>query len=236
MLTTRITNVAAVAANLRAEERLRGTVWEHVPTSTLVYRGFLGIGAAIGRAGISANALTYTSLLLAGMAGVAAATGSFGWAAVLVIISGVFDMLDGAVARATQTVSKWGALLDSTVDRLADALPLLGVAVFYAGHGPALVAPVLALLGGFTTSYVRARAESLGVVLPPLFMRRPERIVLVTLSLLVGLWPLAAPIPAPLLIFGVTVMGVLSFVGSVSALRAARQLMLSPENGRSSAR
>jgi phosphatidylglycerophosphate synthase len=219
-----------------AETRLRGTVWEHLPSAHVSYRACLSVGAFIGRVGISANALTYVSLVLAALAGVAAALGYFGSAAALVIASGGFDLIDGVVARATNTVSKWGALLDSTVDRLADGLPLAGVVVFYAGSGALVALPALAMLGAFTVSYIRARAESLGAVLPPLYMRRAERVILVTLSLLAGLVSLNAPIASPLLLVGVSVLGFLNFFGVVSALRAARQALLSEVPSRANAR
>lgn len=213
-----------------AELRLRGTVFEHVPTAHATYRVCLGVGGWLGRAGISANALTYVSLALAALAGVAAAFGSFGTAAALVVTSGLFDMLDGAVARATRTVSRWGALLDSTVDRLADGFPLLGISVFYATQGWLMAVPALAMMGAFTVSYVRARAESLGAKLPALFMRRAERVILVTLSLLVGKVALpGAPFEAPLLFIGVALLAVLNFVGCVWALKAARHVLTSDQ-------
>jgi CDP-diacylglycerol--glycerol-3-phosphate 3-phosphatidyltransferase len=223
------TDVEVLEISERAALRLRGTVWEHVRSAHLIYRGCLFVGATLARAGISANALTYASLGLAAFAGVAAAAGQLGWAAALVVLSGGFDLLDGVVARETNTSSSWGALLDSTVDRLSDAFPLLGVAVFYADYHAAVLAPAVAIIAGFTVSYVRARAEGLNVALPPLFMRRAERIVLVTASLLVGLWPMEASVPAPLLLLGISVMALLSSAGVISALRSAREQILSRE-------
>lgn len=220
----------SVAKPDAAELRLRGTVFEHVPTARRAYGLCLALGSFVGRLGISANALTYVSLALAALAGVAAAFGAFGTAAALVVTSGLFDMLDGAVARATRTVSKWGALLDSTVDRLSDGFPLLGVTVFYAQKGWLVAVPALAMMGAFTVSYVRARAESLGVKLPALFMRRAERVILVTLSLVFGMVTLpGAPFAAPVLFAGVALLGVLNFVGCVWALKAARQILISDQ-------
>jgi CDP-diacylglycerol--glycerol-3-phosphate 3-phosphatidyltransferase len=214
-----------------AEQRLRGTVWARVAYAHATYRGFLAFGAALGRLGVGADALTYTSLVFAAAAGVSAAGGSFGLAALLFLVSGVCDVLDGVVARATKTQSAYGALLDSTVDRLSDALPLLGLVVFYAKTGAPAAIPAFAMLGAFTVSYVRARAESLRCTLPPLFMRRAERFVLVVLSLLLGMVAVPAPVPSPLLLLGVAVMAVLNVVGAVWALRAARQA-LTPVNAR----
>jgi phosphatidylglycerophosphate synthase len=174
--------------------------------------------------------LTYTSLVLAAVAGVAAATQHFVMAALILMASGMCDMLDGVVARATNTVSPFGALLDSTVDRFADGLPLLGLVVVYADHGWLASVPALAMLGGLVVSYVRARAESLGARLPALFMRRAERVVLLTLSLLLGVVSLSLSVPAPLLLLGVSVIGLLSLIGVVFALRAAR-LALGEQHG-----
>jgi CDP-diacylglycerol--glycerol-3-phosphate 3-phosphatidyltransferase len=213
-----------------AARRLRGSPWERVPLARALYRACLDVGAAIARSGVSADALTYTSLAVAALAGAAAAAGWFAAAAGLVVLSGAFDLFDGIVARASGRSSRWGALLDSTVDRASDALPLLGLVVFYA-RGPVAVVPGVALLGSFGVSYVRARAEALGAVLPPLFMRRPERVLLLTLSLAAGLLSCErTEIPAPLTLFGLAVLSLSTLLGVVVALRAARASLSSHEH------
>lgn len=213
-----------------AQKRLSGSVWEHVPLALPVYRACLATGVVLGRAGVSANVLTYASLVLAGGAGLAAASGAFTTAAFLVLASGAFDVLDGVVARASGTSSRWGALLDSTVDRMADGLPLLGLTVFYAELGPLVAIPGLAILGAFTVSYVRARAEALGCILPPLFMRRAERVVLLAASLFAGAIPREDElVPGALALIGVAALGGASFAGVIFALRAARQVLLHPQ-------
>ncbi len=212
-----------------AVQRLRGSVWEHVPLATAAYRGTLVLGGSLSRTGISANAITYLSLGVAALAGLAAASGSLVVAALLVIASGALDLFDGVVARATGTTSRWGALLDSTVDRLSDGLPLLGLVVFYARSGWLVAVPGLAILGAFTVSYVRARAEALGVALPPLFMRRAERVVLLTLSLFAGVVPCEeGRLQGPLTLLGVAVLAASSFIGVISALRSARHALSTP--------
>ena len=212
-----------------AEARLHGTVWQSVASAHVLYGACVGLGQRAARIGVSANALTYTSLVLSIAAGVVAAGGHFVTAAVLMLVGGAFDALDGVVARATGTVSRWGALLDSTVDRLADASPLLGVALFYSDHRLLALIPVLAMVGGFAVSYVRARAEALGTVLPPLFMRRAERVVLTAFSLFAGAVVLSVPIQAPLLLGGVTVLAVLNAIGAVAVLVTARRALLNDE-------
>ena len=213
-------------------QRLSGSVWERVPLAATAYHGTLVVGASLGRTGVSANTLTYVSLVLAALAGVAAATGSLVTAGLLVIASGPLDVFDGVVARATGTTSRWGALLDSTVDRLSDGLPLLGLTVFYAEHGWLAAIPGMAILGSFTLSYVRARAEALGTVLPPLFMRRAERVVLLTLSFFVGIVPCEeGRLDGPLTLLGVAVLAASSLVGIVAALRSAKRALSSPGPG-----
>jgi len=97
--------------------------------------------------------------------------------------------------------------------------------------------PALAMMGAFTVSYIRARAEALGVRLPALFMRRAERVILITLSLLVGTISVArAPLDAPLLFLGVAVLGILNFLGCIWALKAARHILLSCDRETASVR
>lgn len=206
-----------------AERRLAGTPWGRVPLAVGAYRACVAAGSTLAQSGISANALTYGSLALAAGAALAAALGAFAVAAILILASGALDLFDGVVARASGTSSRWGALLDSTVDRASDGLPLVGLVVFYASQGPLAAIPSLAMLSSFMVSYVRARAEALGTRLPPLFMRRPERVLLLTLALFAGLLPCdKTDVPAPLTLFGLSVLLAASSVGTLSALRAAR--------------
>jgi CDP-diacylglycerol--glycerol-3-phosphate 3-phosphatidyltransferase len=208
-----------------ARERLRGTVWERLPSAQTLYVGCLIAGRWLGLHGVSANALTYSSLVLAAGAGAAAAIGQLGLAGLLVLVSGLCDMLDGVIARATGTQSRFGALLDSTVDRLTDGLPLLGLVVAYGQDGAVASIPGLAMLGGFAVSYVRARAESLGAKLPSLFMRRPERVALLIASLLLAETLPNGVVFAPVLLLGISLMAVLNVVGVIAALRAAKLVL-----------
>ena len=204
------------------EARLGSTVWKRLFVAHYIYRGSVLLGLGLARFGVTPNALTYTSLALATAAGLAIGFGHYQTAALIIISSGVCDILDGVVARASGKISSYGALLDSTVDRLSDGLPLLGLIVAYSGEGWLAVIPAASMLAGLSVSYVRARAEALGATLPPLFMRRSERLVLLVLSLLFAPVSLGAPVPSPMLLAGVSVMGLLAVVGTVFALRAAR--------------
>ncbi len=213
-----------------AEARLRGTIWHHVEAAHTLYRACMALGRWLGGLGFSANAFTYASLIMAALAGVAAGLGHYILAAAIILLSGACDLLDGVIARSTNTVSSYGALLDSTVDRLADGLPLLGLVVVYAEYGWLAVIPALAMLGGLIVSYIRARAEALGAVLPPLFMRRAERLVLLVISLLLGALPVASPVPAPLLLVGLSVLSVLNIAGALGAMRAAHAVLGAPKS------
>jgi len=209
--------------------RLNGTLWAKLVAARGFYRGVELSARVLGRIGVTADAITYVSLVLALFAGIAVGTHHPGVAAAFVLLSGCFDLLDGAVARTTGSASRWGALLDSTLDRVADAAPLAGVVVFYAQSSWAIVAPLLAIVAGFVISYVRARAEALGIVLPSLFMRRAERVMLVAGSLLLGTVVLPGGVHAPLMLAGVALNAVLNVVGALTILAAARSAMKSEE-------
>lgn len=206
-------------------KKLRGGVWERSELARGTYAAVLGLGRWLSRLGITPNSLTYAALSLALASSIAAAFGYYLLAAGCLIVSGAFDLLDGVVARAAHLSSRFGALLDSTVDRLADALPLMGLVVACA-HNP--LAPgvlVVAMMSGFAVSYVRARAEGLGISLPPLFMRRAERVVLLLLALVVG--SITVPgFPSEVAMLSIIgMMGLLSVVAAVWALRAAYMVL-----------
>jgi phosphatidylinositol phosphate synthase len=211
--------------------RLSQTVWERSLVAGLLYRGMFGLGRWLGRIGVTANVLTYLSLVVAAIGGGLAALGIFGWAALMIILGGVCDALDGIVARTTGTVTRYGALLDSSIDRVTDALPLVGILVFYGAEPELAPIPAVALLAAIVIPYVRARAESLGVDMPPLYWRRPERLVATVVCLLLGTVPLELGVPAPLLLGGVVLLSILNVVAALSALSAARRaLIAAPPN------
>jgi len=201
--------------------KLRGGVWERSELARGIYAAVLGFGRWLSARGVTPNSLTYAALSFALASGVAAALGHYLVAALCLLISGAFDLLDGIVARAAHMSSRFGALLDSTVDRLADALPLLGLVVACAQTALSSAVLVVAMMTGFAVSYVRARAEGLGINLPPLFMRRAERVVLLLLALVVGSIS-AVGFPAEIAMLSIiAVMALLSLVAAVWALRAA---------------
>ncbi|MBL8569030.1 MAG: CDP-alcohol phosphatidyltransferase family protein [Phreatobacter sp.] len=180
----------------------------------------LGKAAAIlARTGITPNMMTLMSLVPALLSGVFAAYGALGWATLFLLLSGVFDMLDGPLARSTGTVSRYGALLDSTVDRITDAAPLLGLIVLYATSGWMAVVPAFTLLAAYTVSYVRARCEGLKVQLPPLWMRRGDRMALIAVAMLLSF------LSPALTLVGIALTGILSVLAAADALRVARNVI-----------
>ena len=179
-----------------------------------------------GRLGFTPNALSCASVLPATGALIAAASGDFILCVILMALSGLCDLLDGPLARISGRSSAFGSLLDSTVDRYADAAPLIGLSFFYAGNGWMALVPVAAMFAAYTVSYVRARAEGLGLKLPPLWMRRTGRMVLIGCALLLA--PVSAPLisaPAPLTLIGVGLVGVLSLLASIHALVVAGRML-----------
>jgi CDP-diacylglycerol--glycerol-3-phosphate 3-phosphatidyltransferase len=145
-----------------------------------------GVGRALVRTGVSPDALTFVSVVLAGLAVPLAATGRFEAAGGLFAAGSVFDALDGIVARSRGTASDAGEMLDATVDRYADALGFIGLAIFYRDSELRLAIVLAGLVGSMMVSYVRAKGDALGISLPPGLMRRPERVAYLCLALLLG--------------------------------------------------
>ncbi len=139
--------------------------------------------------GIHPNLLTALGLVFAIIAGFSMAAGRIREGAIWLVISGIFDMLDGQVARRRGMSSRRGALLDSTLDRYAEGAVFLGLTWFYA-HRPGadwtLVALVLVIVGSLLVSYVRARGEGLGATCLVGWMERPERLVVMIIACLIG--------------------------------------------------
>jgi CDP-diacylglycerol--glycerol-3-phosphate 3-phosphatidyltransferase len=156
-------------------------------------------GQALARAGITANSLTAVGLAGSLGAGALVAGGQDRIGGAVSLLSGLPDMLDGAVAKASGRSSRWGAFLDSVVDRLSDAAVLGGVVWLAADRQQGAVALLAALVLGLSliVSYVKARAESLGFTCNVGIAERPERVIVLGVALLLGhveagLWVLAA--------------------------------------------
>jgi len=138
------------------------------------------VGNALHRRGITADVLTATGLVSASATAVAVATGHMHLAIILLIVTGLHDLLDGPVAKAAGTASVRGAFFDSVTDRVADAVLMGGVAWYLIGrHQGHLAVLPLAVLGVTAlVSYERAKAESLGLTAKGGLMERAERMIL----------------------------------------------------------
>jgi phosphatidylglycerophosphate synthase len=146
------------------------------------------IALAFGRIGLTPNALTVVGFLIAIIAAVAAGLQAWLLAGILVIVGGVFDLFDGALARATGQASPLGAFMDSTFDRAGEGVVYVGIVagLVAAGdeYGPVLAAAAM-------VSYARAKSESLGFTPGSRmasigFAPREVRLVILTLGLLVA--------------------------------------------------
>jgi CDP-diacylglycerol--glycerol-3-phosphate 3-phosphatidyltransferase len=161
--------------------------------------------ARLARAGVTADTVTVVGFLgaLAG-AVLLIARGEFFWGTVVVTVSVLLDLLDGAIARARGGGSVFGAVLDSTLDRASDAAVFGALVWWFAGPGDnqlLLLLALLALVLGVLTSYVKARAEGVGIPCDVGIVERLERLLLVLFgtglaglgvpyALHVGLWVL----------------------------------------------
>jgi CDP-diacylglycerol--glycerol-3-phosphate 3-phosphatidyltransferase len=151
-----------------------------------VDRGTGPVGRRLQQWGVTADMLTATGLISATATAVAVATGHLHLAIVLLILTGLHDLLDGPVAKASGTSSVRGAFFDSVTDRVADALILGGVAWYLASTHPGhLVLLPFAVLGATSlVSYQRAKAESLGISARGGLMERAERMILLGIGFL----------------------------------------------------
>lgn len=139
----------------------------------------------LARAGVSPNLITVVGCAAGILSGVALARGEFHWATGAIAAVGLSDLMDGMVARAKNTQTRFGAFLDSALDRYADMAMLIGLIIYLAQADRLdyLLLCCFALVGTVMTSYSRARAESVIGHCRVGFMERPERIVF----LLVGI-------------------------------------------------
>lgn len=143
------------------------------------------VGRWLVRAGFSADVLTASGLIFACATAWCIAEGYFFVAIVLLILTGAHDLLDGAVAKASERASQRGSFFDSVVDRVSDAVLLGGAAFFVERHHPGelVLLPFGLLTTFFLISYQRSKAESLGLAAKGGLMERAERLVLLGVAL-----------------------------------------------------
>lgn len=144
--------------------------------------------APLARRGISPNTITVLGFAFNVVTAGILATGHLTWGGTLLFLSGMFDMLDGALARVTSRQSDFGAFLDSLLDRYSEAMIMLAlIFVFTVRHETLIVLLVYAVaVGSILTSYARARAEGLGISAKVGVAPRPERIIILGLGLLIN--------------------------------------------------
>jgi CDP-diacylglycerol--glycerol-3-phosphate 3-phosphatidyltransferase len=142
----------------------------------------------LAKTGVSPNTLTWFGLLISAGAAVLIALKQPFIAGFVVIIGGLFDMLDGALARLTGKSTRFGAILDSTMDRLGETVILLGLLIFFVRNSsaPGIIMVGVTLPGALMVSYLRARIEATGLNGEVGFFTRTERVVILSLGLLLS--------------------------------------------------
>ena len=178
-----------------------------------------GIARVFVKLGFSPSGLTVIGVLVACVAAALIAQGMLAAGGVVVLVAGIFDLFDGAVARMTNRATKFGALFDSVMDRVSEAVVMLGLLWFYLDDGEQLGAVLVyvSIVGSTLVSYVRARAEGLGIECKGGLMQRPERVASLGIGIIVGQWWE----PAVLIVLGV--IAVLTVVTTVQrVVEAAR--------------
>jgi phosphatidylglycerophosphate synthase len=148
------------------------------------------------RAGLTPNMVTTIGLLLNIGVAIIFISGAeegkrgdlsyVGWAGALILFAGLFDMLDGQVARLGNMSSRFGALYDSVLDRYSEMILFLGICYYLVAHHYFLssLCAFIGMIGGVMVSYTRARAEGLGIECKDGLMQRPERVILLGVSAL----------------------------------------------------
>jgi CDP-diacylglycerol--glycerol-3-phosphate 3-phosphatidyltransferase len=143
------------------------------------------IAELLARLGFTPNTLTLIGFLMNLAVAVVLSRGEMRWGAVAFFLAGVFDGLDGTLARKIGQASRFGAFLDSTMDRLSEAAVFLGLLVWYTGRGAKqeIVLIYATIVGSLMVSYSRARAEGLGMDCKVGLLTRMERFVVLFIGL-----------------------------------------------------
>ena len=170
---------------------------------TPVIKGMIRIGFTpnlVTTIGFVLN-IAATIMLLYAAGELTGSTSIVGWSGAVILFAGLFDMMDGRLARIGNMSSMFGALWDSTLDRYSELFTLFGIAMYLILNSWVTggVLTFLAMVGSVMVSYVRARAEGLGIECKVGLMQRPERVVLTSLGAILcgifdNLWFLVVPI------------------------------------------
>ncbi len=161
---------------------------------------------------VNPNTISLAALIAGIGAGTLFYLGKPLYAGLVIILCGIFDILDGKVAVGTNRTSLFGAIFDSTLDRYSEFFLYIGLAAYFRNHWALWVA-ILAFLGSAMVSYTRARAEGLGVECKIGIMQRAERLVLLCLGSIIGS---LAKIFDPVMI---AVLGVIALISNFTAFQ-----------------
>ena len=213
----------------------------------LIYKILNPIVRGMIKVGITPNFITTTGFLLnlvaAGILVYAALftwkdLSYLGWAGGIILFAGLFDMMDGRVARVGNMSSTFGALYDSVLDRYSELVTLCGICyyLFACGYFVSSIIAFVALIGSLMVSYVRARAEGLGFDCKVGLMQRPERVVLTSLgALFAGIFKdISAFDPMLILVVPLSVIAVLANVTAFVRIAHCRKVMRADENNKES--
>jgi CDP-diacylglycerol--glycerol-3-phosphate 3-phosphatidyltransferase len=159
---------------------------------------------------LTPNAVTWIGFIVTVIAAAFIARGDFFIGGIIVLVAGFFDMLDGALARITGRVTKFGGILDSTLDRISEAVLLLGLLAVFAREGQVYrsVLAGVTILGSFMVSYIRARMEGMGIECKAGFFTRPERVIVLAAGLLLSSFDYAI----------VIAMGIITFLSFITII------------------
>lgn len=165
-----------------------------------IARALAPLGEALARTGVSPDVITIVGTVGVSAGALAFFTRGVFFLGAVVITCFVFsDLLDGLVARHRGTSSIWGAFLDSSLDRIGDGAIFGSLVIWYAGRGHSVLlagVALFALVMGSVTSYVKARAQSLGLTCDVGFAERAERLIIVLVA--AGLYGLGVPYLLPI--------------------------------------
>lgn len=164
------------------------------------YRAVHPLARLLQRHGVDPDLISWAGVGLALISAYFLSEGWFAAAAVVMLVSGICDMMDGEVARLNRRHSKAGAYLDSCLDRYSEILWFCGLLFYFLGHPP-LRQDVIAILffgitGSMMVSYARARAEGLSVEGAGVLFERPERVVLLLIGVIgAAVWGVQVLVP-----------------------------------------
>lgn len=186
----------------------------------IIYKIINPMVKAMIKVGITPNTITITGFIINVLVAILVIYSAIyqpnnlsliGFAGAMVLFAGLFDMMDGRVARVGGMQSSFGALLDSTLDRYSELITLFSLQFYFILHGWIWngIVTFLAIVGSIMVSYVRARGEGLGIDVKVGFMQRPERVVVSAVGMILcwvcnSLWALAIPLMLIALLANIT--------------------------------